>query len=281
MDRSKLSLMTFPMDIDIRKKTMSIADTFRVAQQADIPYVDVMNISKSRVNMYCDAMQETGVRVYVYIMCVSFLGSRKKRNKAIETGLKIAGSLGAKYMMIVPYCFPDAYRAKKLGVTEVKYRMLDGFREAVRMAKPLGIRVCFETTPHDVSCLFGTQDCLDILNAVPKLEFVFDTANMLSHGDDPLEAYEVLKNRISHVHLKDVVLLNEKCILRHSEHTPDGKRMKCVTWGTGIIPVMEIYNRMLADGYKGCFAVEYVHPEGGPCGMEKHMERLSSFFDMR
>ena len=281
MDRSRLSLMTFPMDVDIWKKTMSVADIFRLAKQAKIPHVDVMNINKKDLELYCAAIQETGVRVYVYIMRVSFLGSCNKRNRAIEKGLKIADRLGAKYMMIVPYCFPDAYRAKKFGAAEVKKRMIEGFRYAVCRAKPLDIRVCFETTPHDASCLSGAQDCMDVLDAVSGLEFVFDTANMLPHGDDPLEAYEMLKDRISHVHLKDVVLRSEKHILPHSEHTPDGKQMKCVVWGTGIIPVFELYNRMIADGYQGQFAVEYVHPENGPCAIANHIQHLSSFFDVR
>ena len=78
MDRSRLSLMTFPMDVDIWKKTMSVADIFRLAKQAKIPHVDVMNINKKDLELYCAAIQETGVRVYVYIMRVSFLGSCKK-----------------------------------------------------------------------------------------------------------------------------------------------------------------------------------------------------------
>ena len=44
MDRSRFSLMTFPMDIDLLKGTMSIRDIFELAKQAEIPNVDVMNV---------------------------------------------------------------------------------------------------------------------------------------------------------------------------------------------------------------------------------------------
>ena len=278
MDQSRLSLMTFPMDIDLFKKTMSIRDVLELAQRAGIPNVDVMNVREGQIPQYLEAMKETGVRVYTYITQISFLRSEKRWNKAIRTSLETAKLLNAKYLMIVPYGFPDWYRARKIGRAAVKQHMIDGFRKAVEMGRLYGIHVCFETTPHDASCLSGTQDCLDVLNAVDGLEFVFDTANMLPHGDDPLEAYEALKDRISHVHLKDVVLEQKPKVFKHSEHTPDGKLMRCVIWGEGIIPVCEIYRRMIADGYTGQFAIEYVHPEG-KYDLEGHIPQINKFLE--
>ncbi len=279
MDRNRFSLLTFPMEIDLFKKAMSIRDVLALAQQAGIPYVDVMNIQKKQHQQYRDAMTETGVQIYTYIKQISFLRSDARRDKAIKAALETAKLLHAKYLMIVPYGFPDAYRAKKLGRDQVKMRMIAGFRKAVEMGRLCGIRVCFETTPHDASCLSGTQDCLDVLNAVDDLAFVFDTANMLPHGDDPMEAYEALKGRISHVHLKDVALEQQPKVSKHSEHTPDGKLMRCVIWGEGIIPVREIYRRMIADGYTGQFAIEYVHPDGKH-GLEGHTVQLNRFLEV-
>ena len=206
MDRNRFSLMTFPLYIDLLKRKMSIQDVFDLAKQAGIPNLDVMDISEKQLPQYLEAMKKTGVQVYTYITKIRFLGRDQRRDKAILDALKIAKLLNASYLMIVPYGFPDGYRAEKLGREQIKRRMIEGFRKAVEMGALFGIRVCFETTPHDASCLSGTQDCLDLLNAVNGLKFVFDTANMLPHGDDPMEAYAALKGRISHVHLKDVVL---------------------------------------------------------------------------
>ena len=90
MDQSRLSLMTFPMEIDLFKKTMSIRDVLELAQQAGIPNVDVMNVREGQIPQYLEAMKETGVRVYTYITQISFLGSEKRRNKAIRTSLETA-----------------------------------------------------------------------------------------------------------------------------------------------------------------------------------------------
>ena len=276
MDRSRFSLMTFPMDIDLLKRTMSIRDIFELAKQAGISNVDVMNIREKQLPQYLEAMKKTDVQVYTYITQIRFLDNDRRRDKAIMDALKIARLLNASFLMIVPYGFLDGCRAEKLGRERIKRRMIEGFRKAVELGKLFGIRVCFETTPHDASCLSGTQDCLDVLNAVDGLAFVFDTANMLPHGDDPMEAYEALKARISHVHLKDVVLEQQPKVSKHSEHTPDGKLMRCVIWGEGVIPVQEIYQRIIADGYAGQFAIEYVHPDGKH-GLEGHMVQLNRF----
>lgn len=282
MDRSRFSLMTFPMDIDLLKRTMSIRDIFELAKQAGIPNVDVMNVRQKQLPQYLEAMKETGVQVYTYITQIRFLGRDRRRDKTILDALKMAKLLNASYLMIVPYGFPDGYRAEKMGREQIKRRMIEGFQKAVELGIQNGIRICFETTPHDASCLSGTQDCLDILNAVDGLEFVFDTANMLPHGDDPIEAYEALRGRISHVHLKDVALEQVAKVSKYSEHTHNGKLMRCVVWGEGIIPVNELYCRMISDGYMGKFAIEYVHPKGrgDPIAHSSQIDRFLKYTDM-
>lgn len=280
MDRRRLSLMTFPINVDVFRKTMSIKDVFMLAKQAEVPCIDVMNVRKKQYQQYLCAMKETGVRVYTYIAYVSFLGSQWRRERAIITGIKTAKQLGAELLMIVPYGVLDVHRAKRLGEKLVKRRMIEGFRIAVELGRRYGIRVCFETTPHDASCLSGTQDCIDVLNAVDGLEFVFDTANMLPHGDEPLKAYEALRDRISHVHLKDVALEQVAKVSKYSEHTRNGKLMRSVVWGEGIIPVHELYRRMISDGYTGQFAIEYVHPKG--CGDPiAHSAQIEKFLNIQ
>lgn len=277
MDKCRLSLMTFPMGGDIKNKNMTVRDTFVLAKQAGIPFVDLLDVPDEQIGEYLASVEETGIRVYTYIISASFLENLQTQRESILKGLKTAALLQAKYLMIVPYVYHDALRTKPLDRQAIKQCMIEGFQQAVALGKEYGIRICFETTPHDISCLSGTQDCLDVLNAVPELDFVFDTANMLPHGDDPVEAYEALKARISHVHLKDVRLVSCDNFYPYAERTADGRLMQCVVWGEGIIPVSTLYEKMISDGYAGCFAIEYVHP-GGNCDLERHTRQLERFF---
>lgn len=278
-DKSRMSLMTFPMLVDIALGSISIEDSMLVAKENGVPYIDVMRVGKKDIAKYRAAMKETGVRVYTYIASISFISSLASRNGSIRKNLETASALGAKYMMIVPYSATTRKKAQRLGPDRVKELMIEGFSEATRIGKEYDIRICVETTPHDISRLSGTQDCLDILNAVPELDFVFDTANMLPHGDEPLDAYEKLKGRIAHVHLKDVALIEQKRVSSFAERSADGRVMKCVVWGRGVIPVQELYERMLADGYSGCFAIEYAHPDAMRCRVDEHIKQLGRFFE--
>ena len=193
-----------------------------------------------------------------------------------ENSLRTAhDALGAKLLMIVPYLpvFDDR-RARKLGREKTLEQLVRGFRIAVEMGKSFGLTACFETTPQEDIRLSGTEDCLFVLERVPDLGLVFDTANMLPHGDKPLEAYEALKPYIVHVHLKDVALEDAKHLSSFDERSADGKRMRLIATGKGTIPVKEIYHRMLDDGYQGFFALEYARPTDELCTFEQHAAYL-------
>lgn len=278
MKREQLSLMTFSMDIDIVMKIMSVADCLTMAKAEGIPYVDVMNLPENRLQEYMAAVKKIGVRPYCYIGVVSFFSNKdNKIQEMIKKHLQDAAKLGAKLYMIVPInAQKDENICTKLGKAEVRRRLITYFAMAVRLAEGSGIRVCFETIPQDYSCLSGTEDCRWILEQVPNLGLVYDTANMLPHGDDPLEYYEALKQHIVHVHVKDVVLAKStwKDKLFHAEKTKNGQVMKCCMSGMGVIPIKEILHHMEADCYQGVYALEYSHPEKYPANYAQNAEQL-------
>lgn len=279
--RDRFSLMTFPLAEDFIKKTMTIQDSLMLAKETGLHSVDVMNVKSRKVPEYRKAMSFTGIRIKCYISTITFFDRKEKIEKELNREMSVARALGAPLFMIVPY-YPviNVKRARKMGRDKVRRLLLQGFRLAVEKGKSYGLKVCFETTPQEEICLSGTEDCLYILKRVPGLSLVFDTANMLPHGDTTLEAYEALKKYIIHVHLKDVELKGGKASLLQSEISADGRIMTGAVWGEGVIPVKEVYERMLSDGYQGSFAVEYVHPAGGACGLAAHKEQLARFFHL-
>ena len=278
MDRGRMSLMTFPLTLDILRGKMSVEDSFLLARSAGIGYVDIMSVSEKILPVYKDAVQKTGVQVYCYIATISFFQSREKIQQALWKELKKATALDAKLFMLVPVTVWDQIRMRRYPRGWIRKTMLSGFRLAVEMGKSFNIKICFETTPHDVSTLSGNSDCKYIIDKIPELGFVLDAANMLPHGDTTMDAYELLKDRIVHVHLKDVCLEDNKSRLPFGEYAKDGRRMHCCVWGQGVIPVMPLYTQMVADGYQGRFAIEYVHPEQSPCSLEQHKRQLERFF---
>lgn len=276
----QFSLMTLNMMKELARKTMTVRDTFQVGRGNGIRYVDIGWVRGRQTEEYRKALDEVGVQVRCYISTISFLGTKKSILAAMERDMEIAAGLSAKLFMIVPYnMFFDCLKARRMGRSAVREKMVQGFRLAVEMGKVYGLKVCFETTPADAVCLSGTEDCRYVLDRVPGLGLVFDTANMLPHGDETLEAYEALKDRIVHVHLKDVALVNEKPGLFQREVAADGRLMKATLFGQGVIPVKEVYDRMGADGYTGTFAIEYIRPKEDNCTLWEHSDHLRKYVE--
>lgn len=277
LDVSRMSLMTFAMGLDILTRKITVEQSLLLAKECGVPSVDVMSVPKKKISIYQDAVQKTGIAIYCYITNISFFKSDDVIASAINRELQTAQQLGAKFLMIVPGGVSEIRQARRMDRTTVMKRMTHGFQMAVELSRSIGIKVCFETTPHDALCLSGTDDCRSVLDMIPDLGLVLDSANMLPHGDTTLNAYAHLKDRIVYVHLKDVSLIRRRTLLSTPERAADGRIMQCTVWGQGSIPVHALYEKMLEDGYTGRFAIEYIPPNVKRRNMDDHIRQLRRY----
>lgn len=77
----------------------------------------------------------------------------------------------------------------------------------------------------------------------PWLKVTFDTGNWLAAGQDPGEAFAMLRGYIGYVHLKDMV------------PRPDGYAHSHP--GSGVVDVRGLVNKLRQDGYQGLYALEF------------------------
>lgn len=278
IQRNQLSLMTFSMLGDVFSGKMTLADTLKVAAGEGIPFVDVMMVSEKQIPIYCAAMASTGVKINCYIANIDFFAKQEKIKKQLSSHMSIAEKLNARFFMIVPYLWTRNLKtAARMDKATVQSKLIQGFRLAVTAGHKMGLRVCFENTPHPELHMSASEDCLYILSNVARLEYVYDTANMLPAGETPELHYQRMRDKICYVHLKDVVLTRGK----HTpggEYTQDGWKMNCCLWGHGVIPVDKVYTQMRRDGYTGTFAIEYAHP-AGTADWEIHAAQLAAHLE--
>ena len=78
----------------------------------------------------------------------------------------------------------------------------------------------------------------------PALKWLYDTGNVVSHGQDPWEFYTKIKPHIAYVHVKDC-----------RKEGPRG-RTRTVYCGEGDAMVREIIEDLLASGYDGFVSIE-------------------------
>lgn len=175
-----------------------------------------------------------------------------------EELLRAAKDFGADNVLILPGCFREG-DDETAGLD----RICGGLSDACRLATPLGIDVTIEDFGLPGSPNGTVAGCAAILERVPGLGFAFDTGNFACYGEDPHDAWPLLRDRVVFVHLKD------------RASGPDGLDTTAeVTIGDGVLDLGRLVRRMRADGYAGGFVAEHFgHPDQGTA-----MRRSADFF---
>lgn len=254
--------MSFTMLMDGVKKYIDADVLCRIIKESGLDEVDLMQM-EFRIygkDALSAALKKYNIRCGCLIMEAPFYTNPDGVETAVRTALELAKEIGTSNLMIVPgnTDAPDRMTCERLGRQGILDQTVECFRKAVELANPYGIQVMFENTPHYFKPLSSALDCMYVLEQIPDLGFVFDTANfrVADTKNDELKSYELLKERIVRFHLKDVRIGNypkgEVCV--------GGQIMKLVMEGSGMIPIESLIQRSLADGFGGTYAIEYAAP---------------------
>ncbi|MBA9087983.1 sugar phosphate isomerase/epimerase [Fontibacillus solani] len=161
--------------------------------------------------------------------------------------------LGASKVLVIPGFIEEsegpAERENALN------RMVGVLREMCNYAERKNMIITMEEF-DDIRAPFSSSDeLLWFMKQVPKLRCTFDTGNFIYRGENELEAFEKLRDKIVHVHCKD-------CSLdEHNGGTPkfctNGTKLFPSPVGYGCISIDEILHRLIADGYNDIVAIEH------------------------
>ena len=119
----------------------------------------------------------------------------------IYNSLKFCKEIGCTDAMIVPCNVNDINGEEDL--PRARERMIEGLKLAVNEAKKYGIRVSIENFSTPRLPFSYVKDIRYILDSVDGLYFTFDTGNFVCVGEDGVNAYKTLKDRIVLIHLKE------------------------------------------------------------------------------
>lgn len=253
-----LSLMSFSMMKDAVLWRVSAETLTATARECGINSMDLMDFEVGLYgeNKLLAAMRKQGVSCGCIIANLPLYHAPKKVEAKLKKAIELTKRMGANLLMIVPGPTGlDRSACRKLSRQEMLDRAVQYYSLAVETGRQYGIQIGFENTPADYKPLCSAEDCRYLLDKVPGLGFIFDTGNfrVADTKADELAAYELLKDRIVRVHLKDVVIGP----FRRGEVCADGDRIQTVTTGSGAIPMGELIRRFRDDGYTGTFTVEY------------------------
>jgi sugar phosphate isomerase/epimerase len=132
---------------------------------------------------------------------------------------------------------------------EVMKRVVDGFREMARHARPAGVTVLMESHGDFTS----SADLEQVVTRVGADNFalLWDAHHTFVAGKEaPADTCRRIGRWVRHTHLKD--------------SKPEGTDRRYVLTGTGEVPVKEQVKALAAGGYKGFYCFEWEkkwHPE--------------------
>lgn len=164
--------------------------------------------------------------------------------------LDCADDMGARYVLAVPgFLEPGDDEAACMA------RMDESLRSLCAEASARGITVLMEDF-DSISAPYATARQLRrFLDAVPDLRCALDTGNFLYSGEDVLNAFPLLADRIRYVHLKD----RARSPRPGEKGVPDAKgcMLYSASVGMGVIPIAECLRQLFAIGYDGTLAIEH------------------------
>lgn len=133
--------------------------------------------------------------------------------------------------------------------------MLEGTARLGRLAEKAGLRLVMEDFDGAAAPFATSAGMLRFLEACPQLTTCFDTGNFRFMAEDELSAYEALRGRITHVHLKDRLFTP-----KYGDEGPlavDGKTLYACPVGEGEIKIGQVLDLLKEDGYQGVYTIEH------------------------
>ena len=159
--------------------------------------------------------------------------------------LEIARALGAEKLRMFSFYLP-----KGQDPAPFRQQVIDRLSRMAELAQGSGVALCHENEQG----IYGdvASRCLEILQAVPQLQGVFDPANFVQCGQETWAAWEMLHERITYMHIKDAL--------------PDGR---VVPAGAGVGNVARILSAFRAQGGDAVTIEPHLQVFSGLAGLER------------
>jgi sugar phosphate isomerase/epimerase len=248
----KLSCLPVSLYTDLSAGRLTLADWFNLAGQLGLDGAD-MSVAHLASRKPADLAQlraqaeAAGVRIVMLVTYSDFtqpdLAQRRRQLDELKANIEAAAHLGASFLRVTAgQAHPGVDRADGI------HWAVEGLTAALNVAAETGITLTYEN--HTIGYGWTHYDFsqpadifLEIVTrtAGTPLKILFDTANNLASGDDPLAVLEQVKERIAMLHIND--------IRRAGQFEP-------VVVGTGVVPLLEIFQIIRAAGFDGWISIE-------------------------
>jgi len=223
-----------------------------------VRYADIVDdeLDEYPLDLYCKYLDEVGIKPNALVSMLDIASSdinlRNENLSKVKKYIDQMNKLGFSIIMLAPDVVPAKNENE---LQKMQERLLNGFINITEYARNSGIKVTIENQSLLTRADSKMSDIYDIMNCIPELGFVFDTGNFFCIKEDVMDAYDLLSDRIVHIHAKDW-----KYDINGFYQREGLPRFSGTALGTGIIPLKEIITRLKGDGYEGKINLEVNSP---------------------
>ncbi len=254
----KLSAMLFPFHSDLKDGSLSalnlIERLYTVGVRALEPMLSRIDDAPAVWADLRAAAADFGMSYSCVDVGANLIGaSDADRAEALDTvarGVEVCGELGCP-IALVPGTKPAAGMSNAEG-RKIYSEML---AKAAQRTADSGVTLTIEDFGVSPEFACHSSHVLEVVTgAGPELKVTWDNGNFLLADEPPAEAYQPLRNRIVHVHIKDWLPAppdSDQGIV-----APSGRRWIGAQIGHGKAQVRESLELLHADGYEGWISLE-------------------------
>jgi len=141
----------------------------------------------------------------------------------------------------------------KFSREESRRNVIAGLKDAVKLGNQAGVIVTVEHFPDCRSPFIISADMNEAIKEIPDLKVTFDSGNVITGRENPVQAFMNSRDSIVHAHFKDWTLSTDKKGLKGL----DGRYYSPALIGEGIVDNKSVLSAMKNAGYDGYINLEY------------------------
>lgn len=177
------------------------------------------------------------------------------RMKAFVDVAAILGSPYFHHTLVAKYPTPEYVIEHKEILFET---VIKAVREIYDYGQSVGVRLVYEDQSFLIN---GVEGFGRFLRTVDRdVGVVLDFGNHYCVDEEMEGFFHAFKDRVCHVHVKDVIYLDQPDCPGSWKHTLHGKFFRVVSMGQGILDHEKYIRQLEAMGYAGCYSFEFGAP---------------------
>lgn len=254
----KLSCLPVSLYPDLSAGKRTLADWFRFAAElgldgADISVVHLAGTDAAYLQSLRGQAEGEGIQIAMLVTYADFTNpdpaERARQIDELHRYIDVAAALGTPLIRVTAgQAHPGLERAAAIEWA------VAGLTACLEDAATKGVTLCYENHTKGYAWTYKdfSQPSDIFLEIVARtqgtsLRLLFDTANTLATGDDPLRVLALVIDRVSMIHTNDIARVGY---------------FEPVLLGEGVSPIVPIYQMVREKGFDGWISVEEASKTG-------------------